>query len=62
MPRACTIRTGLQCLPVELVCMIFENLEMHDLLTCKLVSRVFSRPDCNANAILGVKTSSKSGN
>lgn len=37
MPRPYITRTGLQILPVELICMILENLEMPDLLNCALV-------------------------
>lgn len=35
------MRTGLLILPIELICMIFENLEMPDLLHCTLVNSPF---------------------
>ena len=44
MPRPYITRTGLQILPVELICMILEILEMADLLSCTLVPPLPRRP------------------
>jgi hypothetical protein len=51
MPRPYMTRTGLQILPVELICMIFENLEMPDLINCILVDSPSSDLLCVSNSI-----------
>jgi hypothetical protein len=62
MPRSYTTRTSLQALPVELVCMILENMEMHDLLTCTLVFEcLLSTLTTKLIVIIGLKISQKSG-
>jgi len=40
MPRLIMVPTTLQTLPVELICYIFGNLEMADLLTCSTVGTI----------------------
>jgi hypothetical protein len=63
MPRSYPIRTSLQSLPVELVCMILENMGMHDLLTCTLVFKcLLLTLITKLMVIIGLKISQKSGN
>lgn len=46
MPRLLLGPTTLQTLPIELICYIFGNLEMPDLLTCSTVGvdHLLSKP------------------
>lgn len=61
MPRAFAFPNTFEALPVEVICQVLENLEMHDLLACTTVRqrRLSSHTAYIQSEWIGFKASSK---